>query len=206
MATMNTNSMTLPFTPTQLIQPTPGSSRFARLGRMALATLCVSLVSFAAIPKALAAGPNGTFEFKSASGSLKIDGDSYRVPQSFVKKLAGFANGEATIRNNILKLQRNAAASIVADIGDELNLDIKTRVSGPTTVVLSKSGRSYTGKTAKPIVASFEGDFFGLEVSGELLTRVSATVKGNTLTVVIRFSGDVEGEDFTGKLTLVGKR
>jgi hypothetical protein len=200
------NTMTLPTTSSPTIQPNTGSSRFASFGRLAMTTLCVSLASFAAVPKALAAGANGTYEFKSASGSLKIDGDSYRVPQSLVKRLAGFTNGELTIQNNTLKLNRNATAKIVENIADDLHLDIEVSVSGPTTVVLSKSGDFYTGKTARPIIASFDGDFFGVDISGELITRVSATVTGDTLTVVIRFSGGVEGEDFSGKLTLVAKR
>lgn len=205
-ATMNINTMTLPSTSSQPLQSNPGSSRFASFGRMAMATFCVSLVSFAAVPKALAAEANGTYEFKSASGSLKIDGDNYRVPQSLVKKLAGFANGEVTIQNNTLKLRKNATANIVEEIGDDWALDVEASVSGPNTVVLSKTGDTYTGKTAGPIVATFEGDFFGLDFSGELITRVSATVKGDTLTVVIKFSGEMGNEDFSGKLTLVGKR
>jgi len=200
------NTMTLPPTGSPTIQPNTGSSRFASFGRLAMTTLCVSLVSFAAVPKALAAGANGTYEFKRSSGSLKIEGDSFRLPQYLVKRLAGYTNGELTIRNNTLKLNRNATARIVENIGDDLNLDVEASVSGPTTVVLTKSGDSYTGKTAKPIIATFESDLFGQNISGELITKVSATVKGDTLTVVIRFSGDVEGEDFSGKLTLVGKR
>lgn len=203
---MNINSLTLPITSTPHLQPNTGSTRFASFGRLAVTTVCVSLVSFAAAPKVLAAEANGTYEFKSARGSLKIDGDSFQVPQSIVKRLAGFANGEVTIQNNTLKLKKNATANIVADIGDELNLDIETSVSGPNTVVLTKSGDAYTGQTAGPIIASFEGGFFGLDFSGELISRVSATVKGDTLTVVIRFSGEAGNEDFSGKLTLVGER
>jgi hypothetical protein len=171
-----------------------------------MTTLCFSLVSLAAVPKSLAAGANGTYEFKRSGGSLKIEGDSFRLPQRLVKRLAGFTDGEATIRNNTLKINRNATTKIAEDIGDDLYLDVDASVSGPTTVVLSKSGDSYTGKTARPIIASFEGGIFGEDISGKLITKVSATVKGNTLTVVIRFSGNVEGEDFSGRLKLVGKR
>lgn len=187
-------------------QTNTGSSRFANSGRLALTTLCVSMVSFAAVPKALAAGANGTYEFKSASGYFKIEGESFRLPQNLVKRLAGFTSGDLTIRNNTLRLKRGASAKIVEDIGDDLNLDIEAKVSGPWTVVLSKSGVSYTGKTARPIVATFDGDLFGADISGKLVSKVSATVTGKTLTVVIRLSGGVEGEDFSGKLTLVGKR
>lgn len=201
---MKIESMTLPATPP--LQPHAGTSRIAGLGRAAMATLCVSLVSFAAAPKALAAEANGTYAFKSASGSLKVDGDTIDVPKSLVKKLAGFTNGKVTIQNNTLKLKKNTAAQIVEEVGDDLLVDIEASVSGPNTVVLSESGNNYAGKTAKPIVASIEGDVFGLDFSGELITRVSATVKGDTLTVVIRFTGEVGNEDFSGKLTVVGKR
>jgi hypothetical protein len=200
------NTITIPSTASPTIQPNTGSYRFASFSRLVMTTLCVSLVSFAAVPKALAAGANGTYDFKSSSGSLKIEGESYRLPQYLVKRLAGFTDGEATIRNNTLKINRNATTKIVEDIGDDLYLDVDASVSGPTTVVLSKSGDSYTGKTAKPIIASFEGDIFGEDISGKLITKVSATVKGDTLTVVIRFSGNVEGENFSGRLKLVGKR
>lgn len=203
---MKTNSMTLPATSSNAPQPNTGFSRFASFGRLVMATLCVSLVSFAAVPKALAAGADGTYEFKQASGSLKIDGDSFDLRESLVKKLAGFTDGEVTIENNTLRLKKNATAKIVVDVADDVGIDVDASVSGPNKVVLTKSGSIYSGKTDGPIITTFEGDVLGADFSGELITRVSATVENRTLTIVIRFSGEVEGEDFSGKLTLVAKR
>jgi hypothetical protein len=193
---MKTNTMTLPSNPI----------RFATFGRRALTTLCVSLVSFAAVPKALAAGADGTYKFKDASGSLKVGGEKFDVPDSLVKKLAGFTLGQVTIQDNTLKIRKYATAKIVENVGHDLDLDIEASVKGSNKIVLNKSGSLYTGKSATPIVASFEGDFHGASVSGDLITKVSATVNGNILTVVIKFSGEVIGEDFGGKLILIGKR
>jgi len=202
--TMKNYSITLPSTtPLQL---KAGFSRFASFGRLVMASLCVSLVSFAAVPKALAAGANGTYEFKDASGSLKIDGDRFELRESLAKRLAGFADGEVTIENNTLKLRKNAAAKIVVDVADDVGIAVDVSVSGPNKVVLTKSGNTYTGKTAGPIIASFEGDILSADFEGELITKVSATVEGKTLTIVIKFSGEVEGEDFSGKITLIAKK
>jgi hypothetical protein len=204
--TMKTYSMTLPTLSDSHLRPTGGLSRFASFGRLVIATLFVSLVSFAAVPKAQAATPNGTYEFKEANGSLKIDGDRFDLPESLVKKLAGFADGEVTIENNTLTLRRNASARIVEEVADDVGIDVDVEVSGPKKVVLTKSQGIYTGKTTSPIIAEFDGDVLGEAFSGELRTKVKATVEGKTLTIVIKFSGSVEGEDFSGKVTLVAKR
>jgi hypothetical protein len=173
-------------------------------------TLCVALVSFAAVPKALA-GANGTYEFKEASGSLRIDGDRYNLPESLLKRVAGFVDGTVTIENRTLYLKRNATGRIVERIADDVGVDVEVDVNGPNRIVLVKSGDTFFGKTDGPIVTTFEGEFFGgdffdFDFSGELRTKVSATVEGRTLTIVIRFSGEVEGEDFSGRVTLVAKR
>lgn len=202
---MKTNSMTPP-TLSQPLQSVTGCTRFASFSRLMMATLCVSLVSFAATPKALAAAPNGTYDLKDVTGTLKIDGDSFHLPDALAKRLAGVTDGKITIENNTLKLRKNATARIVEEVADDLDVDVDVEVNGPNKVVLTKSGDTYTGKTVSPIVATFEGDVFSVDFSGKLITRVSATVERKTLTIVIRFSGDVEGEDFSGKITLIAKR
>ncbi len=203
---MKTNAMTLPILSSSPLQPTKGFSRIASFGRLVTATACVSLVSFAAVPKALAAGANGTYEFREADGSLKIDGDSFDLPESLLKRVAGFVDDEVTIKNNTLTLRKKSTAKIVEEVGDDFGVDVEAEVSGPSKVVLVQSGAIYTGKTSSPIVTAFEAEILGADFSGELLTKVSATVEGKTLTIVIRFNGDVEGEDFSGKVTLVAKR
>ncbi len=183
-----------------------GSSRFVNFGRLMLVTSGVSIASLAAAPQAMAAGADGTYEFKKASGSVKFDGNNIDVSQKLVKRLAGFVGGEITIKNNTLRLKKNATGTVVENLGDDLNIDVEASVSGPTSLVLAKKGSIYTGKTTSPLVAEFEAEVFGEDFSGELRSRASATVDGKTLTVVIRFSGETLDEDFSGKLTIVGKR
>ena len=73
-------------------------------------------------------------------------------------------------------------------------------------MTLSKSGNTYTGKTSRPIVVSFDGSFLGEDFSFQLKTRVAATVQGKTLTMVITSGGDAIGSDFSVKLTVACKR
>ncbi len=203
---MNINSIT---SPAVIPQKTPtcfGGSRLASFSRLLLTTSCVSLVSFAAVPHAFAAAPNGNYEFTTASGSVKFDGKKINVSQRLIKKLAGVSNEEIMIENSTLKIRRKALISVVNNFADDFDIDVETKVTGPTSVTLSKSGNTYTGKTPRPIVASFDGSILGEDFSGELKTRVAATVRGRTLTVVITFDGDAIGSDFSGKLTVVGKR
>ncbi len=173
-------------------------------------TLCVSLVSFAAVPKALA-GANGTYVFKEASGSLKIDGERFHLPQSLLKRIAGFVDGTVTIEDRTLTLRRKATGKIVENIADDVGVDVDVEVNGPNRIVLVKSGDTFFGKTDGPIITTFEGKLFAdglfdVDFSGELRTKVSAKVEGRTLTIVIRFSGDVEGEEFSGKVTLIARK
>ena len=188
------------------LQPSKSFSRFGSLGRLVMATLCVSLVSFAAGPKVQAAGADGNYEFREVSGSLKIDGERFNLPKSLLKRLAGFADGEVIIENNTLTLNKHATAKIVEDVADDMMAEVDVEVTGPNKVVLSKSGTTFTGSTTKPIIASFNGEIFSEDFSGKLRTRVTATVEGKTLTIVIRFSCTVDDEDFSGKVTLVAKR
>ncbi len=188
------------------IQENARPSRLAKVSRLLLATMCVSLVSFAATPKALAAAPNGVYEVTSVSGDVKFDDETIDLPQSVVKRIARVAEGDITIRNQTLRLNRNATSKIVTTLGDDLDIDVEASVSGPTSLAFTKSGDKYQGSTAEPIVTSFQGDFNGAEFSGELITHVKATVKGKTLRIVLTFSGEALGDDFSGTITIIAKR
>lgn len=204
---MKTNNITTS-TPSGFIDQSPRQFRFARTGRLLLTASCISFVSFTAVPHAVAAKAAGTYEVKSARGSLKLDGDSVDIPRSLVKRIAGVVDGEITVRSdNTIKLKKNGTLRILEELEDEFNgFKIEGSVRGPSTVVLEKSDHVYFGKTDGPIVTRFEAEIFGEDFDGRLKTRVSATVRGSTLTLVVRFSGGVESEDFSGKVTIVAKR
>lgn len=203
---MNINSTTSPSVICHETTPDSGGSRLTGFRRLLLTTSCVSLVSFAAVPHAFAAAPNGDYEFTSASGSVKFDGKKINVSQRLIKNLAGVTNEKITIENRTLKIRRKALVSVVNNFADDFDIDVETKVSGPTSVTLSKSGNTFTGKTPQSIVASFDGSLLGKDFSGELKIRVAATVRRKTLTMVITFGGNAIGSDFSGKLTVVGKR
>jgi len=203
---MKTKLIEYPVASSQSFRATLGASRLANFGRVLVATSCVSLVSFATVPAALAGGANGTYEFKRAYGTLKYGGKSVDIPESIVRRIAGVVQGDVIIRNQKLKLNRNASARIIKNLGKDLDFSVETSVSGPASLELTKTGNSYSGETRRPIVVSFDGNFHGEDFSGELVTGVTATLDNNKLKLVITFSGDALGDDFNGKVVVIARR
>ncbi len=203
---MKTNFIATPLKPSFPRHPISRPSRLSGLSKALLATTCVSLVSFAAIPEAQAGKVNGTYEVKTTHGSLEYAGHDIDVPDALVQRIVRAANGEITIRNRTLKLRKKGAVNIVEEIADDLHVDVETSVTGPSSVKLQKLENVAKGRTSRPVVVSFEGDVFGEDFSGKLITRVRAIVKGRTLTIVVRFSGDAVGSDFSGRVRIVAKR
>ncbi len=188
------------------LDPVNQSSRFVKLGRLLLATVCVSLVSFTAAPRALAAA-DGNYEFKSATGSLRYDGGSVDIPTSLVKRIATVVDGDIVVRNNSLRVNKNGTVKVIKNFADDLDVDVEASASGPTKLTFTqKTSKLHTGKLSAPIVTSFEGDVFGEDFSGELRTRVAARVQVNTLTLVFNFSGRAFGENFSGRITVTATR
>ena len=93
-----------------------------------------------------------------------------------MKKLAGVTNEEITIANSMLQVRKNSLVSMVENFGDDIDVGLEAKVSGPSSVALAKTGNTYTGNTSRPIVTSFEGSFLEKDFSGKLNTRVAATV------------------------------
>lgn len=174
-------------------------------GRLLLAALSLPLLSLAAAPQAHATA-NGTYDFKTARGTLLVEGESVDIPDSVIKRLARVVDGEIVIRGNTVRLRKHAAARIVEEAADEIDADVDTQVRGPNTLTLRKTDEGYAGRTSRPIVTTFEGDVFGENFDGRLNTRVFATVKGRTLRLIFRFSGDADGADFSGRIVVIARR
>ncbi|MES2475825.1 MAG: hypothetical protein V4640_08595 [Verrucomicrobiota bacterium] len=199
---MKTNSTAL----SSPLHTIPSPSRLSGLGKTMLGTVCVSLCSFAAIPQAQAGKVDGTYEVTRTTGSIEFDGDDINIPDSMVRRIVNVVDGEITIQDRTLQLKKKGAVRIVKDFADDLDVDVEARVSGPSSLTLEKKGDIAKGRTTRPIVTSFEAEIFDEDFSGELITRVSATVENKTLTIVVRFSGDALGSDFSGRVTIVAKR
>ncbi|RYD84151.1 MAG: hypothetical protein EOP84_06295 [Verrucomicrobiaceae bacterium] len=202
---MKTNSSTPTMT---VVQQSPAIPRYRNMGRLLLATTSVALVSFTAAPRALAAGADGKYEFRSITGSLRYDGDKVDLPKSLIKKISGVVDETAVIKNDTLKLNTKGLAKAVQEFADDAEVvDVSTSVTGPTSVSVTKTGSYlWTGKTAGAIVTKIDGDVFGEDFSGELRTRVATKVDKKTLTIVVTFGGDVLGEDFSGTITIIAKK
>lgn len=190
---------------TQAAHEAPAHRRFPRTGRLLLAGACASLVSFAA-PTALAAGINADYEIKSVNGSLKASGRSVDIPDKLIKKILGAKKGAITIEDSKLDLRKRAMIDIVEEFGDDVGIDVDASVTGPAYVRFTKNGDSYRGRASGKIITELEATVLNHDFSGELKTKVTARVENKRLKVVISFSGEFEGEDFSGRVVIDAKR
>lgn len=183
----------------RFIQPLPG------LLRIAMAVVCATLVSFIA-PSLQAGAADGDYAFVSASGSLTAGGDSLELPQDVLQEIGAIQNGKIVIKNNKIQLNRKAAARIINGIGKELGIEFDITITGPTSLKLKKSGKSYVGSTSEPVVVNFAATVDEEEISGNIKTYFQAKLRGNKLTLKVPISGKFSDSKFSGELTIVCMR
>lgn len=173
--------------------------------RIAMAVLCATLVSFIT-PSAQAGAADGEYAFVSASGSLTVGGDTLELPQDVLQDIGAIQNGKIVIINNKIQLNRKAAARIINGIGKEFGIEFDITITGPTSLKLKKSGKSYTGSTTEPVVVKFSTTFEGQDFSGTIKTDFVAKVKGNQLTLKVPIGGKILGQKISGELNIVCER
>ena len=173
--------------------------------RIAMAVVCATLVSFIT-PGAQAGAADGEYAFVSASGSISAGGETLDLPQDVLQEIGAIQNGKIVIENNKLKLNRKAAARIIKSIGNELGIEFDITITGPTSLKLKKSGRSYIGSTTEPVVVKFSTTFEGEEFSGTIKTDFVAKVKGDKLTLRVPIGGNLLGQKISGELNIVCER
>ncbi len=184
---------------------TPSVSRFSKFARICLVA-CVSLVTLAAAPRAVAAAPNGAYKITGGTGSLTSEGFTIPIPKRFFQELAK-QGGEIVVKNNKLQINRYTTAEvfevILPGVGSILE---EIKVTGPSSITLAPSGETFTGKTSQPILTTLIGvDGDDEDFTVKLTTNVTATVTGERITVTLRFSGGDKNAQLSGKITLRGK-
>ena len=194
---MKTNHIASPPAPARAASPL---ALVKSLGKVLLTAFCASLVSFAAMPAANAAAPDGEYQF--VKGSISV----IEVPQDLVEQLADLQDGKLVIKDSKFLIKRKAAAKIIQDLGDQLGIAFDIDISGPTSVKLNKSGKTYVGSTSKPMVIAFATDYEGQELKGRLETHFKLKVKGKILTMTIPFKLKALGRTLSGEIDVVCKR
>ncbi len=190
----------------QTTRHSPHASRLAGFGKLLLAGICASLVSFSTMPTASAAGADGVYKYVKASGTLSVGGQSITVTPEMLNQFGAIQNGRITISNNRVQLNRNAAANIIKQLGTQLGVVITVKITGPTYVQLHKSGLIYTGSTTTPVVVTFSTTYQGTKISGNIKTNYIAKVSGTTLTLKVPVTGTLLGKQLKGTMTVTCKR
>jgi len=158
-----------------------------------MAFAVAALVALAAAPVATAGSPNGSYKFVKASGSVTLGGDTTELTSDMIEELGIINKAALQVKNNKVKLDRNAARKLITKLGKELGVPIETSVKGPKTVTLKKSGSSWKGKTSKPVVVKFSTTYEGEKIAGSLRSHFRIKVRGKKMTLETPITGSVLG-------------
>jgi hypothetical protein len=190
-------------TTSSTLRPASGSLN-QRFGRRAVAILACMPMALA-VPAAQAAAPDGVYKVTRVSGSFTVDGDVVEIPEGILED-AFAQNGRITIRNSRVSLFRQRWADVLEEF-NYLGLDGELTTSGPSSLLLKPSGKSFVGRTAKPVRLSLEGSFFGTDLTLNMKLNFRAKVTGKTLTITAPVTLSAFGlVDAEGKVTLVAKK
>lgn len=185
------------------LRPASGSLNQC-LGRRAVAILACMPMALA-VPAAQAAAPDGVYKVTRVSGSLTVDGDVVELPKGILED-AFAQNGRITIRNSRLPLNRARWADVFEEF-NYLGLSGKLTTSGPTSLLFKPAGKSFAGRTSKPVRLSLDGEFLGTELTLNMKVNFVAKVTGKTLTITAPVSVSALGlVDAKGKVTVVAKK
>jgi hypothetical protein len=192
--------------PESTLTAAASAAPFLGLGRTLMVLLLSLAFSFGTAATTLAAGADGAYKFVRGSGKISVAGESLDIPTSLVQQIGGVVNGRVTIKNNRIQINRNAGAAVVDYVGEMFGVTFNYTVGGSKFIDLKKSGRLFTGKTVKPVVVKFSADYMGMQVTGNIRSAITATVKGRTLTLKVPVSGSAMGFPIKGNMTVVCQR
>lgn len=188
------------------VSPVPASRmNLASLGRFLMVALGVAMLSLFLSPVATA-GVNGKYKYISASGSFSIAGQSVKISRNDMKAVMTNSAGYTVIKNGKIRFNAEDSDKLIKKSLKDAGLDLKISVSGPKTLKLRKSGKTYVGSGNKPVVVKIKGEVQGQSINGKLKYKFNPKVKGDKLTLNVPVSGSMMGFPIKGTVKIVCKR
>ena len=183
------------------------SSRFVKLSQLVLTAVSASVISLAAVPStSLAAGADGSYRVTGGSGSFTAGGETAKIPKSLFSEIAKNQAAGIVVQNQKIKINRQMTEALFKSLAQDSGITIHPKVTGPSYFTFVPAGDHFAGKTLQPIVTKFSGFEDGEKFSVTVKTYVSATVKGDSLTLVTRFTATDGADKLSGTITLLGRR
>ena len=182
------------------------SSRLAKFGRLIIAAISASVISLAAAPSTShAAGADGVYRVTGGRGSFTGGGETVKIPKSVFNEITKEQSAGIVVKNQKIVINRKMTAALFKSLAEESGITINPKVTGPSSITLTSDGGHFSGKTSRPIITKFVGFEDGEKFSVTVKTQVSASVKGDSLTLVTRFTATDGSDEFSGAITLLGK-
>jgi hypothetical protein len=166
-----------------------GIRRFLR--NVAFATIAIT--ALAASPFSFAGSPDGTYQFVKASGYASFGGQKYELTQDMLDQVGFIDQASFKIKRKRMKIDIESAKKLLDQLSQDYGVPIEVSVSGPSRIVLQKSGRTWVGKTSKPIAVKFSANYLDQEITGTLKSRISIKIRGKKMVMTTPITGSVLG-------------
>ena len=188
--------------PSLTIRKLPPLAAFVRsTGRILPVLAGMALVQLSMVSNAQAATPDGQYQFVSASGRLKVGGESTNLSGDSMN-FGALNNGVAIIRNNRLQLYPKQGAAMIDELLSSYGVyGVSVKVTGPSSIPLKKKGAGFAG-TSQPLGLSISGSYDGEKYSGKMKWTYKVTVKGDKLVATAPISGSIAGMKVSGIISI----
>lgn len=166
--------------------------------------LCAAILTMSCIPFSIvhAAGPNGEYRVIRAEGNIQFAGATLAIPGRLIEKLAKENGGSITVENRELQINRKGAVKMAEYLGEELGLNLVTRVKGPTSIKLVKLDGVYSGGTSEPVIVSFKDALF-VKLIGTFQVSIDAEARNGNLTLTMPIGGKFLSTKIGGTISIV---
>ena len=154
---------------------------------------------------ASAASPNGNYRVISAEGNIQFAGATLAIPGRLIAKLARESGGTISVEDRKVRINRKGAVRMAEFLGEELGLNLVTRVKGPSSFKLKKDGDIYTGGTDEPVIVTFKDALF-VKLVGTLQVSVDAEASDRNLTLTMPIGGKFLSTKIGGSISVVCSR
>ena len=145
---------------------------------------------------------NGKYKYVSASGSIRVAGESIKISGNDMKDIMANSSGFTVIKNGKIRIDAQEFEQLLQEPGVKL----KISVTGPKSLKLRKAGNGYVGTGSKPVILTVKGKIEGQAISGKFKFNFKSKVQGDQLTFNVPVTGSMMGYPIRGQIRIVCKR
>lgn len=181
----------------------PSAALVRALGRALPVLAGIAILQLSFVSNAAAGAADGQYRFSTASGKLRIGGQTLTLSEDSLSGFGALKNGRAIVRNNRLKLYPKRAVGMIDRLLTSSGLSgVTVKVTGPSSILLKRRGSRFAG-SSEPFVFDVSGSYQGQKFSGSMRWTYRVAIAGDNLVATAPISGSLEGVRLSGSISII---